>query len=112
LLEPQASRNVHNKRRHSRCTLSSNGNHPQSNFARLAGGTETDIKLNILMISDVYFPRVNGVSTSITTFRCSLRQLGHSSTLIAPAYPQGTSRHETDIVRIPARYLFMDPEDR
>jgi len=40
------------------------------------------------MISDVYFPRVNGVSTSIATFRRSLRQLGHQSTLVAPAYPQ------------------------
>ena len=32
--------------------------------------------MNILMISDVYFPRVNGVSTSIQTFRRQLERLG------------------------------------
>ncbi len=64
------------------------------------------------MLSDVYFPRVNGVSTSIATFRRSLWQQGHDSTLVAPAYPQGVSHDETDIVRVDARYLFMDPEDR
>ncbi len=64
------------------------------------------------MISDVYFPRVNGVSTSIATFRRSLQQLGHNSTLIAPRYPQGGSRDEENIQRVAARYLPMDPEDR
>jgi len=42
--------------------------------------------MNILMISGVYFPRVNGVSTSIATFRRSLAPLGHSVMLIAPDY--------------------------
>lgn len=64
------------------------------------------------MISDVYFPRVNGVSTSIATFRRSLQQLGHQSTLVAPAYPQGAGGDDSEVVRVPARYLFMDPEDR
>jgi 1,2-diacylglycerol 3-alpha-glucosyltransferase len=64
------------------------------------------------MISDVYFPRVNGVSTSIATFRQSLQQLGHISTLVAPHYPQGASHDEARLIRVPARYLFMDPEDR
>jgi glycosyltransferase involved in cell wall biosynthesis len=64
------------------------------------------------MISDVYFPRVNGVSTSIATFRQSLQGLGHSTTLIAPRYPQGESGDETGVIRVDARYLFMDPEDR
>ena len=30
-------------------------------------------RLRALMISDVYFPRINGVSTSIETFRRDLR---------------------------------------
>lgn len=64
------------------------------------------------MISDVYSPRVNGVSTSIATFRHSLHQLDHTTTLIAPRYPQGDSRDETDVIRVESRYLFMDPEDR
>ena len=62
------------------------------------------------MISDVYFPRINGVSTSIKTFREELTALGHDITLIAPGYPNHT---ETDpnIIRIDSRYLFFDPED-
>jgi hypothetical protein len=39
------------------------------------------------MISNVYFPRVNGVSTSIQTFRNELQSLGHEITLVAPHYP-------------------------
>ncbi|MEJ2061580.1 MAG: glycosyltransferase [Gammaproteobacteria bacterium] len=38
--------------------------------------------MKILMISDVYFPRVNGVSTSIATFRKAFIELGHQVTLI------------------------------
>jgi 1,2-diacylglycerol 3-alpha-glucosyltransferase len=67
--------------------------------------------MNILMLSDVYFPRVNGVSTSILTFRNALRQLGHEVTVVAPAYPQ-TGAVDPGIVRIPSHYLYVDPEDR
>lgn len=67
--------------------------------------------MNILMLSDVYFPRVNGVSTSIATFRRELDALGHRVHLIAPAYP-GASDDEPGITRVAARYLFADPEDR
>jgi glycosyltransferase involved in cell wall biosynthesis len=67
--------------------------------------------MRILMISDVYFPRINGVSTSIATFRRELDALGHEVTLIAPSYPAPTPA-ERGIVRIPSRYLVFDPEDR
>ena len=67
--------------------------------------------MNILMISDVYFPRINGVSTSISTFRKELVQLGHRVSLIAPDYGTGNSADE-DIIRIHSRYLIVDPEDR
>ena len=43
--------------------------------------------MRILLISDVSFPRVNGVSTSIDTFRRSLTELGHAGITVAPAYP-------------------------
>ncbi|MEO6351994.1 MAG: glycosyltransferase [Oxalobacteraceae bacterium] len=67
--------------------------------------------MKILFISDVYFPRINGVSTSIATFRRNLHALGHTVHLIAPDY--GTpSADETDIMRVPARQLPFDPEDR
>ncbi|MFC3282010.1 glycosyltransferase [Litchfieldella rifensis] len=67
--------------------------------------------MNILMISDVYFPRVNGVSTSIESFRQALARHGHSVTLICPAYPVG-HEDDPDILRIPSRGVLADPEDR
>ena len=67
--------------------------------------------MRILMVSDVYFPRVNGVSTSIQTFRNEFRAKGHDVTLIAPDYGEAKD-HEDDIIRIPSRRLVLDPEDR
>ena len=67
--------------------------------------------MKILFISDVYFPRVNGVSTSIETFRRNLHLLGHTVHLVAPDY--GTpAADETGILRVPARRVPFDPEDR
>ena len=95
--------------------------------------------MRILMISDVYFPRVNGVSTSIQTFATKLTEKGHQVTLIAPEYASTTARlgagwslrnrapvsadnslggsahGESDsfeILRIQSRFLPVDPEDR
>lgn len=67
--------------------------------------------MKILFISDVYFPRVNGVSTSIETFRHELRALGHTVHLIAPDYPS-LSQDESNILRVPCRRVPLDPEDR
>jgi len=67
--------------------------------------------MKILFISDVYFPRVNGVSTSIETFHRNLRLLGHIVHVIAPDYAT-PSPDETDIMRVPARRIPFDPEDR
>lgn len=67
--------------------------------------------MRILMVSDVSFPRVNGVSTSIATFRSSLHDLGHSTTLIAPQYPQAID-DDAAVIRIPSRAVPRDPEDR
>jgi glycosyltransferase involved in cell wall biosynthesis len=63
------------------------------------------------MISDVYFPRVNGVSTSIRTFREGLAELGCTTALVAPAYPAASS-DDAEALRAPSRYLPFDPEDR
>lgn len=67
--------------------------------------------MRILMITDVYFPRINGVSTSIQIFREELRRYGHHVTLIAPEYGTETS-DEDDIIRVPSRRVLFDPEDR
>ena len=67
--------------------------------------------MRILMVSDVYLPRINGVSTSIATYRDSLHALGHEVSLIAPAYPAGQVP-EDHVVRVPSRTVWFDPEDR
>jgi 1,2-diacylglycerol 3-alpha-glucosyltransferase len=68
--------------------------------------------MRVLFISDVYFPRVNGVSTSIRTFRSDLTALGVESTLVAPAYDQAAEQRDADIVRVAAAAVPGDPEDR
>ena len=67
--------------------------------------------MKILFISDVYFPRVNGVSTSIKTFVSQLKILGHQVDLIAPDYGV-TNTQESFVKRIPARSIYFDPEDK
>jgi len=67
--------------------------------------------MRVLMVSDVYFPRVNGVSTSIQTFRRDLAAHGCETWLVAPAYPAGWQDDER-VLRQPSRYLAFDPEDR
>lgn len=68
--------------------------------------------MRILFVSDVYFPRVNGVSTSIRTFRGDLAQLGVQTTLVAPAYPKAPADTDPSIIRVPAGRVPRDPEDR
>ena len=65
-----------------------------------------------LIVSDVYFPRVNGVSTSIRSFREDLARQGMPSTLVAPAYGEQTPQGEVDILRVASRAVPFDPEDR
>lgn len=66
--------------------------------------------MNILLISDVYFSRVNGVSTSVRTFTEQLQKQGHVVHLIAPDYGVKTE-DDAWISRVPARRIFFDPED-
>ena len=66
--------------------------------------------MKVLMVSDVYFPRVNGVSTSIETFRRALAGEGVEIRLVAPRY--GAEPDQDDTVRIGARSIPRDPEDR
>ena len=66
--------------------------------------------IRVLMISDVFFPRVNGVSTSIATFRRALSAFDVEVRLLVPRY--GLEADAPGIVRIPGRRLPFDPEDR
>jgi glycosyltransferase involved in cell wall biosynthesis len=66
------------------------------------------------MISDVFFPRVNGVSTSIHTFIEAHNKLGNQVTLVCPQYDllEVVDPTETNVIRLPARNILFDPEDR
>ena len=66
--------------------------------------------MRVLMVSDVYFPRINGVSTSIETFRGALAQHGVTVDLVAPSY--GDNAPAPGVTRVPARRVPHDPEDR
>jgi glycosyltransferase involved in cell wall biosynthesis len=68
--------------------------------------------MRVLFVSDVYFPRVNGVSTSIRTFRSDLAQLGVETTLVAPAYPGVGQDDDSSIIRVSSGAVPRDPEDR
>lgn len=66
--------------------------------------------LSVLMLTDVYFPRINGVSTSIETFRAEMPNHGMAIRLVAPAYPNAPD--DPDVWRVPSRRIPFDPEDR
>ncbi len=64
----------------------------------------------VLTVSDVYFPRVNGVSTSIETFRQVLTDHDVTMQLVVPRY--GEEAEQKGIIRVGARSIPRDPEDR
>ena len=66
--------------------------------------------MRVLMVSDVYFPRVNGVSTSMETFRLKLVGEGVETRLVVPRY--GDEPDEPGIIRVAGRSVPGDPEDR
>jgi 1,2-diacylglycerol 3-alpha-glucosyltransferase len=77
--------------------------------------------VRVLFVSDVYFPRVNGVSTSIRTFREDLLSCGVETCLVAPGYEPrdvaaaaaaAAAADDDGVVRVPARRVPGDPEDR
>ena len=87
--------------------MTEDGSAPQATCSPSASG------LRVLMLSDVYFPRVNGVSTSIQTFRAALAKLDIQVTLVVPDYPcREIGGDEWRVIRVPSRAVPRDPEDR
>jgi 1,2-diacylglycerol 3-alpha-glucosyltransferase len=68
--------------------------------------------MRVLFISDVYFPRVNGVSTSVRTFREDLASCDVETVLVAPDYGPAVTGAEANVVRVTAASVPGDPEDR
>ena len=69
--------------------------------------------MRVLFVSDVYFPRVNGVSTSIRTFRQDLSAHGVETRLVAPHYEAApAAAEEPGVLRVASAGVPRDPEDR
>ncbi|MEC5386110.1 glycosyltransferase [Uliginosibacterium sp. H3] len=74
--------------------------------------------MRVLMISDVYFPRINGVSTAIQTYRQQLDAQGIDSILIAPRYDGDTAGkaeggpEDPRVKRLRSWSVPLDREDR
>jgi glycosyltransferase involved in cell wall biosynthesis len=69
--------------------------------------------MRVLFVSDVYFPRVNGVSTSIATFRADLAAAGVGTTLVVPQYAEAPAvADDAGVIRVRSGRVPRDPEDR
>lgn len=66
--------------------------------------------MRVLMVSDVYFPRVNGVSTSMETFRRALAEEGVEVSLVVPRY--GDEAEQAHVRRVSGLPVPGDREDR
>jgi len=67
--------------------------------------------LKIALVTDTYYPRINGVAASTRVFFREFQKLGHDVHLYAPAFP-GHKDDNPNIHRFPSRAVFFDPEDR
>ena len=72
------------------------------------------------MVTDTFWPRINGVSVSISTLTRALRTLGHEVYIAAPDYEYlPTRRHFVDgdrtpldgVIRFPTHSVLFFPED-
>ncbi|HVZ79295.1 MAG TPA: glycosyltransferase [bacterium] len=69
--------------------------------------------MKIALVTDTYFPRINGVSTSTQIFAEEFAKLGHEVHIYAPAFPNHIDESlPYKVFRFPSFYLFFDPEDR
>ncbi len=69
--------------------------------------------MKIALVTDTYFPRINGVAASTQIFAEEFAKLGHEVHIYAPEFPNSVD--ESDhyrVFRFPSMYLFFDPEDR
>jgi 1,2-diacylglycerol 3-alpha-glucosyltransferase len=56
--------------------------------------------MRIAMFTNLYAPKVGGITRSIQAFREQLRQMGHHVAVIAPYFPG--SQDEPDVLRVPS----------
>ena len=70
--------------------------------------------MKIALLSDCYWPRVNGVSVSLQSFRDELEKKGHEARIFCPEYPEsyGPSPMEPFVCRLPSMASNISKEDR
>lgn len=61
--------------------------------------------MNILMMTNTYFPIVGGLEQSVYSFSEGLRSLGHEVLIVTPAF-EGMPEEEPGVIRIPAFQKF------
>ncbi len=61
--------------------------------------------MNILMMTNTYFPLVGGLEQSVYSFSEEFRRLGHGVLIVTPAF-EGASTEEPGVIRIPAIQKF------
>ncbi len=57
--------------------------------------------MNIVLLTNTYYPHVGGVARSVQAFRDEYLRRGHRVLVVAPEFPD-TPENETDVVRVPA----------
>lgn len=70
--------------------------------------------MRIALVSDCYWPRVNGVSVSIQTIRDELIRRGHDAIILCPEYPPswGKAPREASVRRFASGASRVSKEDR
>jgi len=78
--------------------------------------------MRVVMFSDAYWPRVNGVTVSVDTFSRALIKEGHEVLIVCSYYPSGydtaldfqdeKKENEPRIVRVPSMPALVTKEDR
>ena len=70
--------------------------------------------MRIALVSDCYWPRVNGVTVSLQSFRDEFLRRGHDVRIYCPAYPEsyGSSTEEPSVRRLPSMANGISREDR
>jgi len=79
--------------------------------------------MNIVMFTDAYWPRVNGVTVSVDTYSRSLIKEGHEVLIVCSSYPEEhdipasfyagpEEGKKPKILRVPSLPIFITKEDR
>jgi glycosyltransferase involved in cell wall biosynthesis len=83
-------------------------------------------KMKIVMFTDAYWPRVNGVTVSVESFSRALIRLGNEVMIICPFYPESSvvsrisadrsglfqDKQEPQVIRVPSMPFIISKEDR